>query len=135
MVNLVLAAFLAAHGLVHGMFLVPRPPASADAPTWPFDMTDSWLVRHAGLTVRAVRGLGAGLAIVTIVGFGLSALATVGWLVPADLWAPLVLGSAAASALLLGLCFNPRLVLGFAIDGALVWAAVVLSWSPAVDTA
>jgi hypothetical protein len=131
MVNLFLAGFLAAHGLVHALYLAPRPPSNPGAPQWPFDMGRSWLVTQASLPSRTVTIAGTLLIGLTVIGFGLSAFAALGWIVPSEWWEPLVVGSAAASAVLLGLFFHPYLIVGFLIDAVLVWAVVVMSWNPA----
>jgi hypothetical protein len=133
MVNLLLAAFLVAHGLIHGLFLAPRPAPTAGAPPWPFDRTDSWLVSRMRFDARAVAVVGTALAVVTVVGFGLAALAAAGWIVPPGMWRPLVLGSAATSTVLLGLFFHPTLLVGFLIDAVLVWTVVVMNWHPGLD--
>ena len=130
-----LAALLLFHGWVHVMFLFPRPDvtagaADADADTWPFDLSRSWLVRAGGLDAGRVRTVGMILVATVVAGFALTALATVGVLVPADWWTALILGSAVASGVLLGICFSATLLLGFAIDGAVAWLALGSIWSP-----
>ena len=134
MVKLLLAGFLAAHGLIHASFLSPAPPATPEGPPWPFDMAKSWLVTQAGLNAGQVSVVGAVLVALTVTGFGLAALGAAGWLVPAELWRPLIVGSVAASALLLTLFFHPYLLLGFLIDAVIVWAVFVLSWNPLLGT-
>jgi hypothetical protein len=67
-----------------------------------------------------------------MLGFSLAALATVGVLVPAEWWNWLVVTSAVASMVLLTLFFSPLLLLGYAIDLALIWLSVTSAWSPAV---
>lgn len=130
MINLLLAAFLVAHGLIHGLFLAPRPAPTAGAPRWPFDLTDSWLINRMSFDSRAVALVGTALAVVTVVGFGLAALAAGGWIVPPGMWQPLVLGSAVTSTALLGLFFHSTLLVGFLIDAVLVWTVVVMNWRP-----
>lgn len=134
MVKLLLAGFLAAHGLIHASFLSPAPPATAEGPPWPFDMAKSWLVTQAGLDAGQVGILGTTLVALTVIGFGLAAMGAAGWIVPAELWPPLVVGSVAASALLLALFFHPFLLLGFLIDAAILWAVFVMSWNPLLGT-
>ena len=133
MINLLLATILMAHGLIHALFLAPRPPATAGAPQWPFDLADSWLVSRGGFEVRGFALVGAALAVVTVVGFALAALAAAGWIVPPGTWRPLVVGSAMASAVLLGLFFHPTLLIGFLVDAALVWIVFVMNWNPGRD--
>lgn len=128
-----LAALLFAHGWVHLMFVFPKPePAAATAGgmAYPFDMGRSWLIRAAGLDVGLVRTIGKAVMVATFAGFILAALSTVGVLVPAGWWAGLVVGSAIGSILLLALFFSPVLVLGFAIDLALLWLVLASVWSP-----
>ena len=129
----VLAALLFAHGWVHMMFVFPRPdPAQAkpDAAPWPFDLSTSWLITRGGLPEAAVVGLSRALIVVTFAVSLLAALATLGWLVPAGWWVGLVIAAAGGSALLLLLCFSPTLIIGLAIDAALVWLALAGPWSP-----
>jgi hypothetical protein len=129
--NLLLGAFLAAHALIHVSFLTPAPPRTAGGPEWPFEMARSWLVTGAGLDAALIRALGTALVVATIALLAAAGLATVGWMVPPDWWSALVVWGAAASALTLILFFHPWLVLGLAIDAALLWAVLVMGWSPA----
>lgn len=131
--KLLLAAFMAAHALIHVSYLTPAPPRTAGGPEWPFEMTRSWLVSGIGLDPTLVRTLGTALVIVTIALLLAAALATAGWLVPASLWQVLLVAGAAASVLTLALFFHPWIVLGFAIDAALLWAALVAGWVPAAS--
>jgi hypothetical protein len=129
----VLAAILFGHGWIHLMFVFPRPdPAKAkpDATPWPFDLSTSWLITRAGARPGAVRAIGRVLVVLTFVVSILAALATVGWLVPAGWWTPLVIAAAGGSAVLLGMCFTKTLVIGLAIDAALAWLALAGPWSP-----
>jgi len=130
-----LAALLFAHGWVHVMFAFPQPdPATAGAATWPFDMAGSWLISDAGIDIGLVRGLGTALMAAVCVGFALAAFSTVGVLVPADWWAGLVVGSATGSLVLLTMFFAPPLLLGYAIDVALIGLVLASVWSPAATT-
>ena len=128
--KLVFAAFLIGHALIHVSYLSPAPPRTADGPQWPFEMAQSWLVTSAGLDPSLVRSLGTAMVLATIALLVAAALATAGWLVPAEWWSALVVGGATASALTLGMFFHPWILLGFVIDAALLWAAVVMNWSP-----
>jgi hypothetical protein len=126
-----LAALLFAHGWVHMLFAFPAPQASTgDGTTWPFDMGRSWLISGAGLDAGLVRAVGVVLMVVVLASFLLSALSTLGFVVPAGWWAGLVVGSAVGSSILLGLFFSPTLLLGFAINVALVWLVIASAWSP-----
>jgi hypothetical protein len=128
-----LAALLFAHGWVHLMFVFPQPDpaaATAGAAAWPFDMAGSWLISAGGVDLGLVRGLGITLMAVVCVGFALAALSTVGLLVPAGWWAGLVVGSATGSLVLLTMFFSPLLLLGYAIDLALVGLVLASVWSP-----
>jgi hypothetical protein len=128
--KLFLAAFLAAHALIHVSYLTPAPPATASGPQWPFDLGGSWLVTGAGMDPNLIKPLGAALVVVTAVLLLTAALATGGWIVPADLWPAAVAGGAISSALLLALFFHPWLVLGLAIDAVLLWVTLVSGWLP-----
>jgi hypothetical protein len=70
------------------------------------------------------------MIVATLVAFFLAALSTVGLLVPAGWWAPLVIAGAAGSTIVLGLFFAPALLLGFAINMVLLWLVLASVWSP-----
>ena len=128
--TLVLALFLAAHGLIHASFLSPAPPRTAGGPEWPFELTRSWLVTGLQLDPALVRGVGIGLVVTSTVLLVLAGLSTVGWIVPASWWSGLTLAGAATSLGTLLLFFHPWLALGLFIDLVLVWVVVVAGWSP-----
>jgi len=133
-----LAAFLIGHGLVQLMFLFPASSdatATANGVANPFDMAKSWLVTGVGLDAGAVRQIGTVLIALVVIGFGLAGLATVGLLVPAGWWQPLVVGSTAASLVLLVVFFSPGLILGVAIDAVLLWLVLASIWAPGVAKA
>ena len=127
--KLLLAAFIAAHALIHASYLTPAPPRTAGGPEWPFELTQSWLVTALQIDPAVARLLGISLATVTVVFLLGSALAAAGWIVPADMWPALTMAGAVASLLTLGLFFHPWLILGVAIDAALMWA-VLAGWRP-----
>ncbi len=143
----VLAALILGHGLVHALYLVPPPdapavapdapadapaaaPAGRSAPKWPFDLGRSWLVVFAG--PRRGRRLAAILVGAIVVASILAGLATVGVL-PAVSWPALVVLAAVGSILLLGLAFDPQLILGIGIDVALLVVVVTGAWTPAAS--
>ena len=133
-----LAAFLIGHGLVQVMFLVPAQPDATLATKGvanPFDMAKSWLVTGVGLDVGVVRQLGVAMITLVVAGYGLAGLATVGLLVPTLWWQPLVIGSTAASLLLLVAFFSPGLILGVAINAVLLWLVLASIWAPGGDAA
>jgi hypothetical protein len=129
-----LAVFLVGHGCVHLMYVTPQPaPKSAPAggTEFPFDLGQSSLLSALGVRVGALRAIGLMLIGMTVVGYLLAGLATVGLVIPADWWAGLVLASTAASVALLGLFFQPELVLGVGIDAVLLWVVLAGAWIPA----
>jgi hypothetical protein len=125
-----LAALLIGHGLVHLMFAVPAPEATAGGPEWPFDMARSWPVTGAGLDLDVVRAFGLAAITIVVGGFAVAALATVGILVPAGWWQPALLVSAVASAGVLFVFFQPQLALGLGVDGALLAVLARGAWAP-----
>jgi hypothetical protein len=126
---LVLAAFLAAHGLIHASYLTPAPPRTAEGPPWPFHLDGSWITAALGLDPALIRPVGLMLAAATVGLFVASALATLGWL-PASWWSALVIGAASLSLVMLAAFFHPWLVLGMVIDLVLLWAVLVVGWAP-----
>lgn len=125
---LLLAAFLLAHGLVHAMFLSPKPAPTEGGPTWPFDLDRSWLLSAAGLDSPATRALGTALVALTIAGFALAAIVALGIL--DSLWVAAVLIGTLASLTLLGLFYRPWLTLGVAIDAVILWAVLGAGFVP-----
>jgi hypothetical protein len=126
--RLILAAFLLAHGALHASFLSPRPPVTAGAPAWPFDLAHSWALSPLGLQSDVTRLIGMALVAATVAGFGLASLSALG-VAPHGMWLPSVALGSAGSAALLILFFHPWLVVGLGIDAAVTWAAFA-GWSP-----
>ncbi len=127
--KLLLAAFLTAHALIHTSYLAPAPPQTAGGPEWPFEIARSWLVTAGGLDPGAARAIGTAMVAVTVALLVAAALGTVGWIIPSDWWPALMMSGAISSLLTLTLYFHPWLLLGVAIDAALIWA-VVAGWRP-----
>lgn len=126
-----LAGLLVAHGLIHLLFLAPQPAraATVTGPAWPFDLGGSWLVVR-GTDPSVVRTTGGVLLALTVACSVLGALAIVGVLIPGGWWSGLVVGAALASLGLLAIAFSSMLLVGVAIDLALVWLAVASGWAP-----
>ena len=123
--NPLFGLFLVAHGLVHGLFVVPRPPDAG--PSWPFDPSESWLLNRLGVEPDPARAIAAGLVAVTVVAFIVTAFTVIG-ILPADWLQVLAIASASVSLILLGTFFHPWLVIGVAIDAAIVWAVGLNGW-------
>jgi len=110
-VRIVAGVLLLAHGLVHLLYLAPDVPE--------FALGQSWLVPEA-----ARRPLGLWLMAATVLAFALLALAV--WGVPglSAEWPALAVVAALLSAVLLVLFWDIHLVLGLAIDAALIAVAL-----------
>ena len=127
--KLLIALFLLAHAAIHGAFVSPRPPATADGPAWPFELGRSWLLGPIGVDPELGRYLGIALVATVFCAFALAALTAVG-IAPAGAWTPsIALGSVASVALLM-LFFHPWLALGVGIDLLLLWAVLIARWAP-----
>ena len=125
-----LAALLLAHGGLHLALVVPRPSwATAGGMPWPFQVEDSWLVGSVGLDAGVVRGIGITIMAIVVGDFVLAALSTLGIVVPTAWW-PALVGGSAAMSLLIGLFFSPSLLVGTAIDVALLWFVASSAWRP-----
>ncbi len=127
-----LAALLIGHGVVHIMYVVPQPAATAGGPEWPFDLARAWPVSAAGLDPALARALAVALIGAVVVGFTLAGLSTLGLVLPTVWWPALVSVSAAVSVVLLALFFDPQLLAGVALDLALLWLALLTSWRPTI---
>ena len=125
-----LSALLVAHGLLHVLFVVrPSGMAASGALAVP-DLGTSWLIGGLGFDARRVRAMSTVLVVIVVAGFFVAALSTLGVLVPTGWWPGLVAGSAVGSIVILTLLVSPSLVLGYAIDLALLWLVVASGWSP-----
>jgi hypothetical protein len=114
--RIVVGLLLLAHGLVHLLYVV----TNADDAKFPFTITSSWLVPEP-----ARRPVAIVLVAVTIAAFALLGLAV--WGVPglAAIWPLLaVVGSVASLGVLIAF-WDTQLLLGVAIDVAVVVVAVV----------
>lgn len=129
--KLLLAAFLAAHAMIHVSYLTPAPPRTAGGPEWPFEMGRSWLVTGLHLDPGMVRILGTAIVAATIALLVLAALSAAGWGVPAEWWTSLAVGGAVASLATLAVFFHPWILLGIAIDLVILWAVAGQGWDPA----
>ena len=125
--TLLFGLFLVAHGLVHGLFMVPRPPDAGAS--WPFDPSESSLLIRLGVEPSFAQAIAAVLVAVTAVAFFLTALTVIG-ILPADWLRPIAIASASVSLILLGIFFHPWLVIGIAIDVAILWAVGLNGWIP-----
>jgi hypothetical protein len=124
-----LAAVLVGHGVVHALFFVPEPAATADGPEWPFRIAGSWPA-GLGLDAGLLRAAAAVLIVATIASFAVAAAATIGVVVPASWWPGAVAVGAVVSAVTLVLFFDPQLVLGLGIDAVLLWVVATGTWKP-----
>ena len=127
--GLLVAGFLLAPAAIHVGFIAPPPPATAGGPAWPFSTDRAWLVTRFGLEPAMLHSLAMALVAATVGGYALAALTLLGVL-PMTLWpAGIAIGSVASLGLLVT-CFHPWLLLGVAIDLALLWSVYVLDWTP-----
>jgi hypothetical protein len=127
--KLLLTAFLMAHDEIHFSFISPAPAPAAGAPSWPFDLTRSWLLTPLGIDGSVTRTLGVGLLLVLGLGYAAATLVMMGSL-PERLFAATIIVGASGSLLLLALFFHPWLVLGVVIDVALLYLVLGTSWAP-----
>jgi len=120
MVRIVAGLFLIAHGLVHLLYLAPRPEGD---PNYPFVPEGRWFSRAVGLQPSAAKAIAGTLAISCAVAFVISGIAL---LANAELWESAAVVGSVISLVLMLLFFHPWLLLGIAIDTAIV--ASVVSW-------
>ena len=114
---------------IHVGFVSPRPAATATGPAWPFTLDSSWALTRLGVDDAAARMLGTALVAVTLGAFSLAAIASLGFL-PTALWTVGAIVGALSSLALLGLFFQAWLVLGVAIDVAILWVVLIARWVP-----
>jgi hypothetical protein len=116
--KILVGVFLIVHGLIHVTYFV-----RSNDPHYAMTAARSWLVTRAGLRPEVVRSLVAVLAVVATLGFFLVALSYWGLIVPVGWFAPLAIGSAAVSLVLIAATWSVQLVVGAAINvGIFIWA-------------
>jgi hypothetical protein len=111
-IRIVVGVLLLAHGLVHLLYLARDVPE--------FSLASSWLVPES-----ARRSVALVLIVTTVAAFLLVALAI--WGVPAlsRIWPALTIAAASFSLILLVAYWNKMLILGVAIDMALIAVAAI----------
>lgn len=116
----VVGLLLIAHGLVHLMYLMPRPE---DDQSYPFVPETRWSAKLVGLGPSTAKMIAVCLAVAVAVVLLVSGIAL---FADADIWkAAAATGSLLSLALLL-LFFHPWLTIGIAVDVAIltdVWFA------------
>lgn len=123
--RILVGLFLVAHGLVHLLYLTPRPEADR---SYPFVPETRSIAKVLGMEPRTAKGFAAALAVATAVAFGLAGCALI---VNAAIWQPAAVVASSISLLLMVLFFHPWLLIGIAID--IVIIASVIRWHvPAV---
>lgn len=113
-VRILVGTLLLAHGLVHLLYLAPD--------------VDAFSIQAGRLPGNLRRPVALGLLAATVVAFALVALSTWGLPGLSNAWPTLTVVAATLSAALLLVFWDRQLVLGLAIDAALIAVAV---WQPA----
>ncbi len=114
MARVVVGLFLIAHGLIHLLYATPRP---ADDGSYPFVPESRWFPRALDLEVGTARAIARVLAILAVIGFVVTGIAL---LANAEVWEPLAVVASVISLALLLLFFHPWLLIGIAIDVAII---------------
>jgi hypothetical protein len=120
MVRTVVGLLLIAHGLVHLLYLMPRPE---DDPSYPFVPETRWSAKLVGLEPSTAKIVAVSLAVAVAVVLLLSGIAL---FADADIWKVAAATGSLLSLALLLLFFHPWLTIGIAIDAAIltdVWFA------------
>ena len=107
--SIVVGALLIIHGVAH--VDITRVWGSRES-------ASSWLLGDAG-------GVGTGLATIAPAGFVLAGL---GVFIGLGVWRPLAIAAACASLITIALFWDPKMVLGVAIDLAILAALLWASW-------
>ena len=123
---LLVAAFLAAHALIHAGFLSARP-ATPGGPEWPFELDRSRLLDRLGLGASAGHAVGRALFLVLLAGYG-TAVAAIAGLVGGSAFVPGVAVGSVASLALLAVFFHRWLIVGVVLD-VLLLVALAAGWT------
>jgi hypothetical protein len=117
MTRLLFGGFLIVHGFIHSaVYLLPPPP---DKPQ-PFDPGHSWILAASHVADDSAHRAARALAIATTALFTISGLVV---FVGSSAWIPMTVAAAGLGLMLKVLYFHPWLILGAAIDVALIWTA------------
>ena len=120
MVRTVVGLLLIAHGLVHLLYLMPRPE---DDPSYPFVPETRWSAKLVGVEPSTAKTVAASLAVAVAAVLLVSGIAL---FADADIWKVAAATGSLLSLALLLLFFHPWLTIGVAIDVAIltdVWFA------------
>jgi hypothetical protein len=129
MFKFALAAILVAHGIGHSMGLLQLFRVATINPEW---HGESWLFT-GGVGTSVAQAFAVVAWTVAIIGFVAVGAVIWGWL-PASWWAPLAIGSAAAS--IAGLALFPTAfppfssIAALVVDVVLLGAVLVVHWAP-----
>ena len=118
--RILVGLFLVAHGLVHLLYLAPRPEEDQ---SYPFVPETRWITSALGLEPARAKTFAGALAVVAAGAFVVAGCALI---VDAAIWQPAVVVASAISLLLLLLFFHPWLLIGIALD--IVIIASVVRW-------
>jgi uncharacterized membrane protein YphA (DoxX/SURF4 family) len=118
--RILVGLFLVAHGLVHLLYLTPRPEEDQ---SYPFVPETRWITRALGLEPARARKLAGALAVVAAVAFAVAGCALI---VDAAIWQPAAVVASSISLALLLVFFHPWLLIGIGLD--IVIIASVVRW-------
>jgi len=121
LLTIVFGLFLIVHGLIHALWLVPKP---AD-PKWPFDLSRSPMLRAA--SPATLRPIGTVLVYLAIVEFAFAGLGVLGVPELVGVWRIVAVVGAIDSLAAIALFWNRQFVVGALLDVAII-AAAVLGW-------
>lgn len=126
--QLLVAAFIVAHGLIHLGFVSARPAPAPGAPPWPFDLASGPAAASGRISPERLASLGRTLVLVVLVGYALAALGALGMLGETAFPTGLVIGSVASLGLLIA-GYHRWLTVGIIVDVGLL-AIAVSGWQP-----
>ncbi len=111
---MIVGLFLIAHGLVHLLYVTPRPK---DDPSYPFVPEARWIARAVGIAPATAKTVAGVMALLSAVLFAIAGIAA---LADASMWQPTAVVASVTSLVLMLLFFHPWLLIGVAIDVAII---------------
>ncbi len=132
MLNIGLALFLVAHGLVHSILAIAPTPSDPDATPGTFftAVERSWLLPQLGLAAPTIRWIGLLLVALSTLGFILAGLGILGVPGLSGVWRSIAVVSSSGSLLLLILFWHPWLIIGVLIDIGILVSLLIVKWPP-----
>ena len=118
--DIIFGLFLIAHGLLHGLYFVPKPP---NDPSFPFLFTKSWFAKRVGKPSIVIGKVFTSIVMAMFIMSGLFLITISSY---NYLWLTFALSAAIISEFLFLLFWHRWLIIGFIINLVIIFSALQL---------